>query len=284
MKPLYLLAASALALTAAACGPKVPAARAALECPAKQGDLTRTSTAPDGRTCTYASPGGAEITLQLVSLQGSVDNTLANIETHLLAGRMKPDEKAAAATAAGTQAAAEVAPGDAKTAATAAAQAAREAAADTKGASLDVKVDGKDHDSVDIRMKDGKAVVAEGEGGVTRVDLPGIHIVANDDDDTAKVRVGPINIDAGGDTATIRIRRDVRLRGEALNPERRGLRATFIYTGEDLAEGYRFVGYEAGGPKRGPITVAVVKSKTEEDDDGDLHRDVKRLVRRNGGV
>jgi hypothetical protein len=283
MKTLYLLAASALALTAAACGPKVPAARAALECPARQGDLTRTSTAPDGRTCTYASPAGAEVTLQLVSLQGSVDNTLANIETHLLAGRVKTDETAAAADDGSAQAAAEVKPADAKAAATAAEQAAREASADAKGASVTIKADDKD-ESVDIRTKDGKVVVAEGDGGVTRVDLPGIHIVADDNEDSAKVQVGPIRIDAGGDTATIRIRRDVRLRGEALNPERRGLRATFIYTGEDLGDGYRFVGYEAGGPKRGPITVAVVKSKTEEHDDGDLHRDIKRLVRRNGGV
>jgi hypothetical protein len=283
MKTLYLLAASALALTAAACGPKVPAARAALECPARQGDLTRTSTAPDGRTCTYASPAGAEVTLQLVSLQGSVDNTLANIETHLLAGRVKTDETAAAADDGSAQAAAEVKPADAKAAATAAEQAAREASADAKGASVTIKADDKD-ESVDIRTKDGKVVVAEGDGGVTRVDLPGIHIVADDNEDSAKVQVGPIRIDAGGDTATIRIRRDVRLRGEALNPERRGLRATFIYTGDDLGDGYRFVGYEAGGPKRGPITVAVVKSKTEEHDDGDLHRDIKRLVRRNGGV
>jgi hypothetical protein len=280
MKTLYLLAASALALTA--CGPKVPAARAALECPARQGDLTRTSTAPDGRTCTYASPAGAEVTLQLVSLQGSVDNTLANIETNLLASRLKPEEKAAADAKAGKLA--ETSPADTKAAASAAEQAAREAATDAKGASVSVKVDGKDTDAVNVRMKDGKTVVSEGEGGVTRVDLPGIHIVADDDEDSAKVQVGPISIDAGGDTATIRIRRDVRLRGEALNPERRGLRATFIYTGDDIGDGYRFVGYEAGGPKRGPITVAVVKSKTEEHDDGDLHRDVKRLVRKNGGV
>ena len=79
-------------------------------------------------------------------------------------------------------------------------------------------------------------------------------------------------------------RRDVRLRGEALNPEKRGMRATFIYTGDDLGDGYRYVGYEAGGPKRGPITVAVVKSKTEDHDDNDLYGAVKKLVRRNGGV
>lgn len=285
MKPLYLLAASALAMTAAACGPQVPKARAALECPARQGDLTRTSTAQDGKTCTYASGDGAEVTLQLVSVQGGVDGALSNIENILLAGRVKPEEKAAvdAAKAKADGKAIPASATDTKAAASAADQAAREAAADTGTASDDHKVTVKG-DGVTVAMKDGKTVVTESDSSVTRVDLPGIHIVANDDDDTAKVQVGPIKIDAGGDAATIRIRRDVRLRGEALNPERRGVRATFIYTGEDLAGGYRFVGYEAGGPKRGPITVAVVKSRTEGTDEDELHRDVKRLVRKNGGV
>ena len=76
----------------------------------------------------------------------------------------------------------------------------------------------------------------------------------------------------------------MRLRGEALNPQRRGVRATFIYTGHDLPEGFRFVGYEAGGPKTGPITVAVVKSKLDDDVGSEIYPDVKRLVRKNGGV
>lgn len=277
MKPLYLVAVSTLALTAAACTGGPPPQRAALECPQAEGDLTRTSAAADGKTCTYTSAGGAEVTLQLVSAPGGPDAALSAIETNLLAERAKPE---AAATPAATDAeaakptadAAKPA-ADAKAAASDAEQAAREAAADTKGVDVKIEV-----------SKDGTVVSRTGGSEVTRVDLPGIHIVANEDDDTAKVQVGPIKIDAGGDGATIRIRRDVRLRGEALNPEKRGLRATFIYAGEDLAGGYRFVGYEAGGPKRGPITVAVVKSKTEEPDEGDLHRDVKRLVRKNGGV
>lgn len=269
MKPFYLVAVSAVALTTAACSGSPPPARAALECPQSEGDLTRTSAAPDGKTCTYASAGGAEVTLQLVSAPGGVDGVLSTIETNLLAERAKPDETAAAAA---TDAEVAKPAADTKAAASAAEQAAREAAADTKD--VDVKIE---------ISKDGK-VVSHGGDEVTRIDLPGIHIVANENDDTAKVQVGPIKIDAGGDGATIRIRRDVRLRGEALNPEKRGLRATFIYAGDDLANGYRFVGYEAGGPKRGPITVAVVKSKTEEPDEGDLHRDVKRLVRKNGGV
>ncbi|MBU1378714.1 MAG: hypothetical protein KKE02_05595 [Alphaproteobacteria bacterium] len=265
MKPLYLVAASALALTAAACGPKVPAARAALDCPPTQGDLTRTAVAPDGKACTYVNEGGAEVTLQLVSVTGSPDATLSAIETNLLANRGAPHPQTpkgeAPAKASGE-------------AAKDAARAAKEAADDTKGVTVDIRLDEKDRDT---------GVVTEGHG-TTRVNLPGIHVVANDRDDTANVKVGPITIDAGNDGATVRMRRDVRLRGEAFNPEKRGVRATFLYTGDDLPEGYRFVGYEAGGPKRGPITVAVVKSKSEGPDGGDLYPDVKKLVRKNGGV
>lgn len=271
MKALYLLAASALALTAAACGPKVPAARAALDCPMRQGELTRTSASPDGKACTYSSGSGTEVTLQLVSVQGGIDSTLSNIETNLMAETIR----AAAAGKAAEQAEAkpaEAAAGDGKAAATAAEQAAKEAVADTKD--IDVKVEVGKHG----------AVVTEGEGGVTRVDLPGIHIVADDEKDSAKVQLGPIKIDAADDTAQIRIRRDVRLRGEQLNPEKRGMRATFIYAGDELGDGHHFVGYEAGGPKRGPITVAIVKSKNEDIEDSDLHGAVKKLVRLNGGV
>jgi hypothetical protein len=278
MKPIYLLAASALALTAAACGPKVPAARAALECPMKQGELTRTSASPDGKACTYASEGGTEVTLQLVSTAGGVDPALTTIENNLLAARGQP------AAAKPGQTPAEPAEAPAVAADGAAARAAKEAAADTKGLNIDGQIDGKHVDSVHVEMKDGKTTIKEGDGSVTRVDLPGIHIVADDEKDSANVKLGPVMINAGDDNAQIRIRRDVRLRGEAFNPEKRGMRATFIYTGDDLAGGYRYVGYEAGGPKRGPITVAVVKSKAEGPDDSGLHSAVKRLVRMNGGV
>lgn len=277
MKPIFLLAASALALTAGACAPKTPAVRAALECPATQGELTRTSASPDGKACTYVTSGGAEVTLQLVSLQGGVENTLSTIETHLLADRSKPAAEAAdAAEKDGGKkdvtVKATVDPNlDAKIDRDVD-QAVNEALADAKSAGVTVEV-----------SKDGKHVVSDGSGE-TRVNLPGIHIVANDNDDTAKVKIGPLTVDAGGDGAIVRMRRDVRMRGEALSPEKRGLRATFIYTGEDLPDGYRFVGYEAGGPKTGPLTVAVVKSKSEGPDGGELYPDVKKLVRRNGGV
>lgn len=260
MKTTLLVAASALALPLAACGPKVPPARAVLDCPATQGDLTRTSVAPDGKTCTYATSSGAEVTLQLVSVQGGVDATLSKIETNLLASRAEPAAAAPEAAAAAEDASASAA-GDA-------ARAAKEAAEDTKGVTVDIKID-----------KDGEQV-----SGVTRVNLPGVHIVADDDKDSAEVQIGPLRVDAGDDSATIRVRRNVRLRGEPLNPEQRGMRATFIYTGKDLPDGYRFVGYEAGGPKQGPITVAIVKAREDGPDGGEIYPDVKKLVRENGGV
>ena len=283
MRPLLLLAASTLALTTAACGPKPPAARATLDCPQSQGDLTRTSASADGKTCTYATSSGAEVTLQLVSTAGGVDNALSAIETTLLAGRVASAEEANDGKDATDKDAKAVAATVSTESATAADKAAREASADARGSGVDVDIS-DDADAVHVEMKDGKVVAKESHDGTTTVNLPGIHVVANDRDDTAKVSVGPIHIDAGGDGATIRMRRDVRLRGEALNPDRRGVRATFIYTGEDLPNGYRFVGYEAGGPKSGPITVAVVKSKSEGPNGSELYPDVKKLVRKNGGV
>jgi hypothetical protein len=294
MKPLLIYAASALALGLAACGPQTPKTRAALDCPARQGDLTRTSASPDGKACTYTNADGAEVTLQLVALQGGVDQTLSAIETSLLANRVKGEPAKGEPDKAADKAAA----GDA------AAKAAQEASADA--AATSVRVEGKHGDVVDsgpdgVHVKDrhGASVdvdvkgvdvdvkgnghgVTEGSDGTTHVNLPGIHITANDKDDTANVQVGPLHIDAGGDAATIRMRQDVRLRGEPLNPERRGFRAMWLYKGDDLPDGLKFVGYEAGGPKTGPITVAVVKSKEHADDD--IYGDVKRLVRKNGGV
>jgi hypothetical protein len=290
MRPLLLLAASALALTTAACGPQTPKARAALDCPTRQGDLTRTSASPDGKVCTYSTSSGAEVTLQLVSTQGGVDTALANIETNLLANRVKPTEEAKGEDAKGKDGKASANAGASQAEAEARGDAAKggiELHADADGnVKVDgkFKVDGKDTDAVNVEMHDGKVVTSESQDGTTRVNLPGIHVVANDRDDTARVDVGPIHIDAGGDSNTFRMRRDVRLRGEQLNPERRGVRATFIYTGKDLPDGYRFVGYEAGGPKTGPIAVAVVKSKSDGPSGDELYPDVKKLVRKNGGV
>lgn len=270
-----LIAASGLALTAAACT-KAPPPRATLECPATRGDLTRTSVAPDGKTCTYVTSGGADVTLQLVSTPGGVDATLASIETNLLAGRKAPDADKAGGDKMGTdKAGAEKGkPAEADKAADAARNEADKA---RKEANEDAR-------SADVSLENGKVGVVTHDHGPTHVNLPGIHITADDENDSAHVQVGPININAGEGSATIRMKRDVRLRGEALSPEKHGFRAMFLYHGDDLPDGYRFVAYEAGGRKTGPFAVAVVKSKSSDGDGGRIQSDITKLVRLNGGV
>lgn len=265
MKSPFLLAcASALALGAVGCAPKAEAPRAALDCPANEGGLTRTAQAADGKSCTYQTADGAEVTLQLMPVSGSAGATLDRLEATLLAEASPPARPADAAPA----------PSSAGDAARAAGEAAKDASAAAKDNDNKVKVD------VDVKIDEDGAIVSE-EGSVTRVNLPGIHIEADEAGDTAKVKVGPITIDAGEDGAVVKMRRDVRMKGEALAREKRGVRATFLAGGKDSGQ---FVGYEAGGPKTGPLTVAIVRSKESIEHGGDLREDVGRLVRRNGGV
>ena len=136
---------------------------------------------------------------------------------------------------------------------------------------------GSDHVSIA-----GGTIVADSgaHGDHANINLPGIHISA--DDDKANVSVGGVHVDAGEDGATVRMSRDVRLRGEAMSRERRGFRATYILAKDNLKDGWKAVGYEAAGPKAGPITVAVFKA--HHGDHHDVSEDVKRLVRKNAGV
>jgi len=299
MKTLLFVAASALALTTAACGPSTKAdLRTALDCPTSQGDLTRTNKAADGKTCIYTSSEGAEVTLQLIPVKGDATATLQEIENTIAPQVAAATESAkdAADTAKDAADAAKDSVAAAKDAADAAHDAARDAALVAKEAAEDagrsavasVSVGDKGDwnsdskkDSVDVNIG-GKKVVSAKDGETTRVDLPGIHISARDDN--ADVRVGGIRINSDDDQSTIHIFRDVRLRGEALSREKRGIRATFIAATKADGSVYRYVGYEAAGPKTGPITIAIVKAKSEINHDDDVARDVRRLVRRNGGA
>ena len=244
MKTLPFLA-SAVVLATAACAPGgKPAARAALDCPAREGDLSRVSQAADQRSCVYASSAGDDVSLRLIPVTGGPEATLQSIETELQA-EVAPPAPADAGK-----------PADAE-------RVAREAEADS----------GRWDDNGGRRGR-------RPHGDTARIDLPGIHIRA--DDNKANVHVGMIDVDAGEEGAVVRMARDVRLRGESLSPERRGFRSTYILARHNLKDGYKAVGYEAGGPKTGPLTVAVVKAKSGQHDD--IFNDVKKLVRRNGGV
>ncbi|WP_312165359.1 hypothetical protein [Phenylobacterium sp.] len=263
MKTTLLIAASAMALTA--CTRDASHAVTRLDCPGKEGDLTRVSSAPDGKTCVYRSPDGAQVSLELTPVVDSAQATLARIETDLRStpGPMTPDAEAAQAEVSATIAEAAALKANVGAIAAEVARVHAEAAADA-GISPSSKGSGAS------------------DGGSNRIDLPGVHV--SEEGDSANVRIGPLRVDANGDDTTVNIYRDVRMKGEAFSTQKRGVRATFIYTGKDLPAGYRYVGYEAGGPKTGPLTVAKVRSKLNTESGDKIYHDVQELVRRNGGV
>jgi len=255
------IAALGLALGLAACHPLPQRAVARLDCPVTAGELTRVSAAADGRSCVYRGAGGADVSLRLLAVQGDPRATLERIEQEVrasMAGARTAEAAAAEAEAkAGKKPDAALAPNPD------AARAVAEAAADAAPPVKEQRETG------------------DGDRDHAAVDLPGVRIRAHGDD--ADVQLGPVRIVATEGDAVIKVSRDVRLRGEALSREKRGLRATFL-----MVEDGRAAGYEAAGPRTGPITVAVVQARGE-DDDGDvidhrLHGDVRRLVRRNGGA
>ena len=262
MRTTLLIAASALTL--AGCQGASPSV-AKLDCPTTEGDLTRVSISDDGKTCAYRSADGAEVSLELTPIIGDAQTTLAKIETELRStpGPMSADAEATQADVSAKIA--EVVATKAGVSAIAAdvARVQAEAAAD---AGIHIGSGDNSHD----------------DPNSAQVDLPGVHI--SSDSETAKVRIGPLKVDASGDDTTVNIYRDVRMRGEALSREKRGVRATFIYTGKDLPSGYSYVGYEAGGPKSGPLTIAKIRSKIDTESGDRINHDVRELVRRNGGV
>lgn len=221
--PLALWATAGVVLTG--CGANHASQRTALDCPANQGTLKRTSVSGDGRSCVYADADGDEVSLRLIPVVGTPQATLSSIERQLqaLVPATSPTPRAAA------------------------------------------------------HNNDDKATAEE--RGRADITLPGVRIQAAGD--KANVQVGTLYVDATDNGAVIREARDTRLLGEQLSMQRRGYRATYIVARNDLPDGLTSIGYEAGGPRTGPLTVAILKMKSR---DQVVHRDVRRLVRRNGGI
>ena len=117
MKSLLFASACGLILAGAvACAPRTPPpARVALDCPATQGDLTRTSVAPDQKTCLYTNRDGDQVSLRLVSAPAGYHAALAPIEQEL-AGEVQSDAEVDAAKAKQADADAKSAGADAKVA------------------------------------------------------------------------------------------------------------------------------------------------------------------------
>ncbi len=278
MNTLLSLAAGSLALTGlSACAPHAPhAARTALDCPSTQGDLQRASVAPDQRSCVYTTRDGDQVSLRLIPVSTGYRQALQTVEQELqgevdTASAKGKVDKAAAPS------------GDVKSVELAS----KNAAAEAKGAAVEAKGAAQAaRQAAEDALGDAKDAENEAKGGsdaneAAHIDLPGIHIDA-DEGGKADVNVGPIHVNAGDNGAVIRLDRDVRLRGEAFSRDKRGFRATYILANSNLKDGWSAVGYEAGGPKAGPVTIAVVKA--HNGNHHDVFHDVKRLVRRNADV
>jgi len=134
-----------------------------------------------------------------------------------------------------------------------------------------------DKDRVDINLP-GVHIHAGGDGHAD-VDAPGVHVRAQDhggSGDNAVVQVNGIGakgvtINAGEGGAQIHI-----------DEGGSGLRARYILASQTAGpHGYRMAGYEARGPAGGPIVVAEVLAKSDDEDD--LRHDLHVLIRRNVG-
>ncbi|HYG25387.1 MAG TPA: hypothetical protein VD906_00615 [Caulobacteraceae bacterium] len=134
------------------------------------------------------------------------------------------------------------------------------------------------------------AAPAEGneEGGKAEINFPGLQIKA--DDSGANIRIGNIRIDAdeqggaevkvGGETTVNANDGGAEIRTGTTSGE---VRSTYILASESAPNGYHVAGYEARGPKGGPIVVATVKAREEDRSQHDLFDDLKDLVERQVG-
>jgi len=277
MRHLPLLAAAASLAALTACSPKVDVKRdepklrgqhaplraiSKLDCPEKQGELTRVSAAADGQSCLYAGPS-AEVTLNLVALDGGdAEAALAPIEADLKA--LMPTIRSSSTST----------PSSEKPRGESARISLPGIKIDADDTGADIKIGGltinANDDGAEVRVaknvtvRDGaseKRVTERTGGGDSKVTVK----ASNDDE-------GATEIHATDDGAQIRQRKG----GD-------GVRATLILASDKAASGYRVVGYEARGPKGGPLAVAVVKAKGRDGSDHDIFEDMKTLVRHNVG-
>lgn len=234
----------------------------ALQCPDTQGGLTRKGpVSPDGMTCTYGGPKGAEVTLHLVRLNGATpEQALKGFEQRLSSDLPEAADKVREQEASTSHAM---------------------AGSGANGDSASVRAPGMSIDATDekasVRLP-GLRVEADGDRASVRI--AGFQIRADDHGATAQTpatTATPSGSEAG---VTINARDDateVRTRagGEAV-------RMTYVLTNDQAsAAGWRMVGYEARGPVGGPLVVATVRAKSDRVDP--VFRDAKHLVSLNVG-
>lgn len=257
----------------------------ALQCPDSIGALTRKGSAQsDGSVCIYTGPRGAEVSLHLIKVGDEpVDAVLARFENQLTAAM--PHAMAQINNAAAEDARAE-------------ADAARIEANTARD-----QADAAAGDAAEAAHISGPGVNIDAQGDRARVSLPGIHVEA--DGDKANVRIGGFTIRANDNGAAISntARPKVRLQGDLTTGDGQesvniraneggaeirtrapgdATRQTYLLTDSSATDnGWRLVGYEARGPRGGPIVVATVRAR--ERNSNRLFDDAKDLVTLNVG-
>ena len=240
-----------------------------LQCPETIGVLTRKGSAQaGGRQCLYTGPRGADVSLTLVRLDDQpIETILDRYEQDLMAS-MPHTAVSLAASREASQAQAEA------DAARAQADAARAEGDAIRAEGERIRAEGQTltgEQRARVRMP-GVAVDADGDRANVR--LPGLTVDANGD--KASVRFGGFSIEADDASGSVDISSEdetisVQARDDAAEIRTRipgeAIRTTYILTDDRPADqGWRLVGFEARGPRGGPVVIAVVRAKDRNSD------------------
>jgi len=203
-------------------GPSTPLrAVTTLECPDHQGGLTRVRTSPDGQSCVYAGPKGAEVTLRLAragdggtqailtALEAELNALMPTVASKLAASRAAAeaeDRQNAAADAAEQKADRER--NRAELEAERFEALAQQARAKASGDAAEVRAAEAELRAVEARMKahekgEPRRRSTEGDGEEVNVRLPGLRVKS--EGDKADVRLPGISVKAEGDRADVRV-------------------------------------------------------------------------------
>lgn len=238
-----------------------------LDCPEAQGNLKRTAVAADGLSCTYAGDG-SEVVLKLVAVSNDPARALEPLEAEVKA--LFPAEPAQPVPPTPP-----AKPGEAP-------------------ASGEVKKDKVSMPGIHVETEEGAGK------DKAKVRLPGISV--DTDGDKAKVKILGMEVDHdddanetrmvqetwrsnNGDFEIVTADGDVNIRGDRFSvggKRRSGYRSFFVKTTQASDATWKLAGFEAQGPKRGPLVVAMVKAKDSSESDGEgkhLFRDATALVK-----
>jgi hypothetical protein len=248
-----------------------------LDCPETQGNLKRTAVAADGLSCDYAGDGTA-VTLRLLAVSNDPAKALEPIEAEVKS--LFP-----AAPAEPTPPATPAKPGEPAA-----------PVAEKKGETTKERV-----------TMPGLTVETEEGDGVEKAHVRGPGFTVNADGDNAHVRIMGMEINANEETNEVRISRErwrsnedsdfeidtsggkASIKGDGFSmggKRRQGYRSTFVKTTDAEGAEWTVAGFEAQGPKRGPLVVAVVKSKQPRNGESEgkhLFRDATDLVKKQFG-